>query len=99
MNVELSIKDDKELRNCIKDMIRGEVLSVARKEIIDIIKDVVGKKTNIQFKFETLLNEVVKDRINSTVGGRCYQHDFIGKIFREEITKLAVKEFNKLKSN
>ena len=33
MKVELSIKDDKELRDTIKDMIKGQVLSVARSEV------------------------------------------------------------------
>jgi hypothetical protein len=36
MKVELSIKDDKELRDLIKDMIRGAVTSIIRDELKEI---------------------------------------------------------------
>ena len=41
MKVELSIKDDRELRNLIKDMIRGTVVNIAREEISFVIKDAI----------------------------------------------------------
>lgn len=43
MKVELSIKDDKELRDLIKDMIRGQVTSIVRYEIKKYTTDALEK--------------------------------------------------------
>ena len=43
MKVELKIKDDKELRNTIKDMIRSQVKSIIRVELNNIIKNELEK--------------------------------------------------------
>jgi hypothetical protein len=45
MKVNLDIRDDKELRDMVKDMIRGQVKSVMRTDIDEIMKEVVGDKT------------------------------------------------------
>jgi hypothetical protein len=34
MKVELSIKDDSELRNMIKDMIKGQITGLVREEVL-----------------------------------------------------------------
>jgi len=44
MKFNLDIKDDAELRNMIKDMIRGQVKSVVREEIMGIVKEVFFAK-------------------------------------------------------
>ena len=44
MFVTLNIKEDKELRNYIKDMIRGQVTSIVRDEIKDIVRDELNRK-------------------------------------------------------
>lgn len=44
MKVELSIKDDKELRNLIKDMIRGQVVNIARESLNTLIAETVERK-------------------------------------------------------
>lgn len=44
MKVELSIKDDKELRDLIKDMIRGTVVSLARESLNTLVAEAVRKK-------------------------------------------------------
>ena len=44
MKVELSIKDDKELRETIKDMIRGQVMNIIRSETASIIATEVERK-------------------------------------------------------
>ena len=44
MKIELSFKDDAELRKHIKDMIKGQVKSLVREEITKIIKDVYKNK-------------------------------------------------------
>jgi len=44
MHVRLEIKEDKELRNMIKDMVRGAVTSVIRENINDLIEKEVRRK-------------------------------------------------------
>ena len=48
MKLELSIKDDKKLRDLIEDMIKGQVTSILRKEISKItIEEYKNKKKYI----------------------------------------------------
>ncbi len=44
MKIELSIKDDAELRNTIKDMIKGSVTSVVRESVDAIIAEAIRKQ-------------------------------------------------------
>ena len=44
MKVELNIKDDRELRNAIRDMIRGEVRGVVRSSITEIMREEIEKE-------------------------------------------------------
>ena len=44
MKIELNLKDDTEFRAYIKEMIKGQVLSVAREEIRSIIAEVFISK-------------------------------------------------------
>jgi len=44
MKVELSIKDDSELRNMVKDMIRGQVKSLLRNGIEEEAKKEISRK-------------------------------------------------------
>lgn len=44
MKVELSIKDDSELRNIIKDMITGQVKSLIREDFAEILQKAIDEK-------------------------------------------------------
>lgn len=59
MKIELSIKDDKELRNLIKDMIKGQVKSVLKKELTDLtIEAFKNERTkNITNRISDSLND------------------------------------------
>lgn len=63
MNVTLSIKDDTELRKHIKAMIKGEITSIAREEIINIIKEVLGSRIKREWGDTNMVNAVVKEAI------------------------------------
>jgi hypothetical protein len=61
MKVELSINDDKELRDCIKDMVKGQVKSILREELDKIIEDIhlhkVGKES-IEHSIKQSIKEI-----------------------------------------
>lgn len=80
MKVELSIKDDKELRNLIKDMIRGQVVSITRENVGDMIlesirKGRIGGLTTDKLVFlKTSFDNELKDKIKQ------YKNDMDRKI-------------------
>ena len=84
MKVELSIKDDAELRFLIKDMIRGQVTSIARSDIEQIIKEVVGDKTA---KLSDLMAKEITKVVTEFFGGT-YMRDGPGRqMIKDEIQK------------
>lgn len=44
MKLELNIKDDKELRDTIKDMVRGQVMSIVREELKALAREALLDK-------------------------------------------------------
>lgn len=72
MKVELSIKDDKELRNMVKDLIRGQVASVTREEIKKILADSIGNssiKAGLVESAERIARDAVREYVNEALGG------------------------------
>jgi vacuolar-type H+-ATPase subunit C/Vma6 len=76
MKVELSIKDDKELRQLIKDMIRGQVVNIARESLTTLISEAVVRK------LESEDSEVISKAIRDTI----YKQD-LSNLFRKEMTQ------------
>lgn len=97
MKVELSIRDDRELRNHIKDVIKGEVTSIARGEIQNIIKDVFTSKyeKSIERSADRLIKEELKMMIKDSLkvaGAWGNTTNYIKDVARKEIEKY-IKEF------
>jgi len=72
MKVELSIKDDRELRNMIKDLIRSQIKSVAREEIIDVLSELVERDGTKQSLLDIAKSEVrssARSAVHSALGG------------------------------
>ena len=61
MKVELSIKDDKELRDMIKDMIRGAVTTIVRDELKEMSKAILSEQA------KTLLDNFTMSEIRNVV--------------------------------
>lgn len=90
MKVELSIADDSELRQHIRDTIKGEVVSVARAEIKKIIAEVVkeGIVPKSQDDIDKIVRGVVKEEVIQQLTQYNYGENSIKKIAREEINVL-----------
>jgi hypothetical protein len=91
MKVELIIADDKELRAAINELIRGEVLNVARKDIKGIIASAVGDKlpsggSAVQ-TMERLFSEEIKRQVAAILNqGKSYSEpSFLQRAAREEV--------------
>ena len=96
MKVELSIKDDRELRAHIKDLIRGEVVSIARGEIRSILAEVVGgiATGESQEKVDAIAKSVISTAVQKEFSRSGYaQVSFVQKTIREQISEMLRKAF------
>ncbi|MFA5196607.1 MAG: hypothetical protein WC401_12480 [Bacteroidales bacterium] len=69
MNLKIDLKEDAELRAYIKDLIRGQIQSVLRKELKSIIEKVVDEKGTVttiqQMTVDAVARKLNQDQENS----------------------------------
>jgi hypothetical protein len=82
MKVELSIKDDSELRNVITDMIRGSVTNIIREELHQMAAQQLSKEVakSIEYLGRTKINDF-------------YNKNDISKFFRDHIKSMVSDEY------
>jgi hypothetical protein len=70
MKVTLNIAEDEELRAAIKDMIRGQVMAIAREEIKDIIAEAVKKSVIVKTgaDVDKMFYEEISKHIKNVLG-------------------------------
>jgi hypothetical protein len=97
MKVELSIKDDRELKNHIRDVIRGEVTSIARGEIREIIKEVFSEKYNTTKlpDAESIVKTEIRDIVKAELKAGSYNESWIKQTAKFEISQLIRATFSK----
>lgn len=97
MKVEISIKDDTELRNHIKEVIKGEVVSIARGEIRSIIKEVFGEKYGASLpEPEKILREEMSRIINKDINVDRYGNsNYVRDVAKAEAIKIVREVFEK----
>lgn len=102
MKVELSIKDDRELKNHIKEVIKGEVKNIARGEIRSIISEVFENKFKDSIKSSTaeeMIKEEIKRKVSeelkTTYRGWGASSSFIHDTAREYVEKYIKEAFSK----
>jgi hypothetical protein len=76
MKLELSIADDRELRNFIKDSIKSEIVSIARGEVKGILVDVI--KEGYIPKSQSDIDKIVREEINSIIRNELKSSDYYG---------------------
>ena len=67
MKVTFNVENDAELRAAVKDLIKGQVLSIVREEFVEIIKEELERKLKgtERYVFETYLRDSMKSAITS----------------------------------
>lgn len=94
MNVSLKIENDKELRAYIKDLVKGQILSIAREDILQILKEALSNKTPNVDPDKLLREEIVKIANSKLVSdGSWTTPSTIKQIAREEIQKIVKEMF------
>lgn len=103
MNVTLNIKDDAELRNYIKECIKGQVLSIVREEFIEVVKAEITRKIgtigNRDFDYlqKEAFEAAAKQIVLKNNGISDWSNDFIRPLLTEVLNKRineAVKNTN-----
>lgn len=101
MKVEINLNNDSLLEE-LRELVKKEVKSVARKEITDIFKDVVRDKVKAlddKLDFERKVDDVTKNTIRNFVrdelkGG--HFSDVVSTLVRGEVMNRIDKIFNNL---
>ena len=103
MKVTLNIADDAELRAAVKDMIKGQVLSIVREELLDIFKDELGRKIKGMdtFSFHKIMKEAMISAAHKIydkeMNGRNMRTDIIVPIVEAKVIQAIVtKDWDKL---
>lgn len=97
MKVTLNIENDEELRLHIKDLIRGQVLSITREEIEAVIKEELNRKIkatsadNISYIYRNEVKSAIKELAREDMKISQWNDDFVKPVLEE-----AVKETLKL---
>lgn len=96
MKVELSIADDRELKAHIRDVIRGEVLGIARGEIKTIIAEAVKQKAipHTEKELDRIVRKEIQAMIRDVVSMGYSKPNFIQVCIREEVAKYLAEFFS-----
>lgn len=98
MQVRLLLADDRELREHIKALIQAEVLSLARREIVNILKEVVGDRVAGMDVIQRLMKDIIKEEVRSALGSSEYSiRETARTIAREEVRELLKLALNNTK--
>ena len=91
MKVELSIKDDKELRNTIKDMIRGQVRAIIREDLQAMIIESIAESSYSRLEVtDTQVEEALYLAVRNSLPTS------LGAVARELLETRADKLANKM---
>lgn len=93
--IKLDVQEDKELRSYIKDLVRGQVLSLAREELVDIFKGVFKERANSQasksmLNIDLMIREEVKKIVEAALkekSGFSTYRGYIQNIARELVNE------------
>lgn len=96
MKLNLNIEEDKELRAYIKDMIKGQVLSIIRSEVKDCLQTVLETKvTTATTKIDEIILNEVKYKVNTVLNGNMLWNDnYIRQVTKEYVAKHINEYFN-----
>lgn len=92
MKVELSIADDRELRAAVRDLIKGEVASIMRGELKNILADLVKESVipKDAATLEALVRAEVRFAVLNVLNSRLsFSTTLVDKIAREEAAKVV----------
>jgi hypothetical protein len=102
--VTVNMENDAELRAYIKDLIKGQVLSVTREEILNIVKEETERKMkgmnsyNFEFMIKQAFKEAAAEHFRKEKQNvKEYGEDYAKRLITESVdTAMKGKDWNKL---
>jgi len=91
MKIELSIKDDDEMRNYIKDMIKNQVKGIIREEIQTAMTGIVEKKLGTE-NFDKVVERAINESLRWKINSRTIESTTATCI--EQVVNMALKGFD-----
>ena len=91
MKVTLNINEDAELRAHIKEAIRGQVISIAREEVVKLLGDILAQKVPTVDPEKVVKEEILRITRATLDNGSWGKASYIQEQARIEVQKL-VKE-------
>ena len=91
MQITLSIKDDKELRNTIKDMIRGQVTRIIRDDIQNYVAEQLTKQ--LQTALGGIADKAVRASIDRAEGRAAVKKavaSIVGSYVEDRVVEVAI---------
>ncbi len=90
MDLKLTVSNDDQLREWLKDLIKGQIKSVIREELSLMIKDISEKKIESAASFsniEKTINDLINKEVSKALKLNAYGENFITKVARDLITE------------
>lgn len=103
MKLELTVSDEEQMRAWVKDLISGQVQSILRGDLKDILEDSIIKTAYPQTEADlrVLIAQQVKETVRQqlTTAAKGYgTPNFIQEVAREEIIKIVREMFKEGKA-
>jgi len=98
MTISLNLSNDAELRAYVKDLIKGQVLSIVREEIKTTLKELIDKKAAdySEKTIDSLFKDTIKNAVNDEIKKAGWNEaNFIKKETRKVINELVVEALSK----
>jgi len=98
MKVTLNIENDQELRSHVKELISGQIKSIAREEVREMVKELLSKKiqdSNLPNAEYIFRDEIIKT-VNNSIGKSGWnQPNFIQTEARKVISEIVSNNLKK----
>lgn len=87
MKLEVELQSDKELRNYVKDLVKGQIQSLARKDIRLLLKEIVGDE------LEKWVKDELSNLLNNYLGNTDWKKEaavekLLTNILREKVKRI-----------
>jgi len=95
MKLNINLEEDKELRAYIKDIIKGQVLSVVREDIFNIAKQAFESRVKNQglLSVEAIFKDKIKDIVERELKSSVWDGAGVIKDEAKRLVKEKVNEF------
>ena len=90
MDLKLTVSNDEQLREWLKDLIKGQIKSVIREELGNMVKENSERKIESAVSFaniEKIINDLINKEVSNSLNLKSYGDNYIQKIAKGLVTE------------